>query len=175
MIGFMKYSFRAISAAFLISLGGCTGFGAPQVKIGDAETDVIAKMGKPTHRYEKNNGHLLEYARGPWGQQTYMARIDSAGKLVSFEQVLTNQKFASLKVGQATKSDVLHTIGAPSETSFLRLSQLEVWSYPYKESGVWDSIMHVHFDKEGIVRQMMSGPDPSRDPDSRWPFGRRHR
>jgi len=175
MIGYMKCSLRAITTAFLISLGACAGFGATPVKIGDTESDVIAKMGKPTHRYDENNGHLLEYARGPWGQQTYMARIDSNGQLISFEQVLTNAKFCTLKVGQATKTDVLHTIGAPSETSFLSLSQLEVWSYPYKESGVWDSIMHVHFDKQGVVRQMMSGPDPSRDPDSRWPFGRRHR
>jgi hypothetical protein len=96
-----------------------------------------------------------------------MARIDSSGKLISYEQVLTNQKFATLKPGIATKEDVLHTVGAPSETSYLPLSQLEVWSYPYKESGVWDSMMHVHFDKSGIVRRLESGPDPKRDPD-RW-------
>ncbi len=175
MANFMKYFFLAIPAVFLIGLGACVGIGTTAVSIGETESALMAKLGQPTHRYEEGNSHLLEYARGPWGQQTYMARIDSNGRLVSFEQVLTSQKFAIIKPGQATKTDVLHTIGTPSETSFLSLPQLEVWSYPYKESGVWDSVMHVHFDKQGIVRQMMSSPDLSRDPDSRWPFGRHHR
>jgi hypothetical protein len=53
---------------------------------------------------------------------------------------------------------------------YLRLSDLEVWSYPYKEAGVWDSIMSVHFDRNGILQRMQNGPDPRRDPDSRM-FG----
>ena len=100
-----------------------------------------------------------------------MGRINPNGKVVSFEQVLTTQKFASIKVGEATKMEVLRTIGAPSETSYLPLTDLEVWSYPYKESNVWNSFMHVHFDKSGIVRKMLNGPDPRYDPDSRFPFG----
>jgi hypothetical protein len=36
----------------------------------------------------------------------------------------------------------------------------EVWSYRYRESGVWNSMMHVHFDQAGVVRQMLNGPDP---------------
>ncbi len=99
-----------------------------------------------------------------------MARISADGKLISYEQVLTAQKFASIKIGESTKDDVLRMIGAPSETTYLTLSQLEVWSYPYKESGTWDSMMHVHFDNAGIVRKMLNGPDPRRDPDERFPF-----
>jgi len=54
----------------------------------------------------------------------------------------------------------LRTIGHPAETSYLPLRDLEVWSYRYKEAGVWNSIMHVHFDRNGIVRMMLNGPDP---------------
>jgi len=115
---------------------------------------------------------LLEFAKNPWGQETYIARIGSNGKLISYEQVLTAQKFPSLKVGFATKEDVLHTVGAPSETMYLALSDLEVWSYPYRENGAWNSMMHVHFDRSGTVRQMLNGPDPSRDPEWHIPLGR---
>jgi outer membrane protein assembly factor BamE (lipoprotein component of BamABCDE complex) len=139
----------------------------PPLHPGESEQAVLQTLGKPTHTYLDRNDRLLEYMTGPWGQQTWVARIDPSGKLISYEQVLTNQKFASLKPGVATKQDVLHTVGAPSETSYLPLSQLEVWSYPYKESGVWDSMMHIHFDKSGIVRRLESGPDPRRDPDRR--------
>jgi len=154
----------------LATLAGCaTLFPAP-VNVGDAESDVIAKRGQPTRRYQDGKDQLLEYALGPWGQRTYMARIGSDGKVVSFEQVLTTRKFGTIKVGEATKETVLRSIGSPSDTSYLPLRDLEVWSYPYKEADVWNSIMHVHFDRSGVVRQMMNGPDPRFDPDLRFPF-----
>jgi hypothetical protein len=158
------------SSAFIAILCGCAAF-VPPPQPGEPEQSIISRFGQPTHRYQDGADHLLEYTTGPWGQQTYMARIGSTGKLISYEQVLTNRKFASIKVGSATKNDVLRTVGAPSETTYLSLSQLEVWSYSYKESGVWDSMMHIHFDKTGIVRKMENGPDPKRDPERRrWFF-----
>jgi hypothetical protein len=167
----MKAIFRSLSTAVLVLLGACSVLLPAPITPGESEAEVIASRGQPTHRYQDGADHLLEYALGPWGQKTYMARINREGKVVSFEQVLTVQKFASIKVGEATKADVLRAIGAPSETSYLPLTDLEVWSYPYKESNAWNSIMHVHFDKSGVVRKMLNGPDPRYDPDSRFPFG----
>jgi hypothetical protein len=171
----MRFFRPAVNICLLLTLNACTSLIPAPINVGDTESDVIAKRGQPTHRYQNNKGRLLEYALGPWGQKTYMARLDENGKVVSFEQVLTNQKFASIKVGEATKEDVLRTIGAPTETSYLSLTDLEVWSYPYKESGVWNSMMHVHFDRKGIVQKMLNGPDPHFDPDERFPFGFMHR
>lgn len=166
---FMK-SFRyGLFAVLSLLLGACAGFGSDPVKPGDSESAVISKLGAPTHRYQDGNQRLLEYMKGPWGQQTYMARIGPDGRLVSYEQVLTIQKFASITPGEATKNDVLKSIGAPSDTSYLPLSELEVWSYPYKEANVWNSVMHVHFDKRGIVQRMQGGPDLRFEQDSRWP------
>jgi outer membrane protein assembly factor BamE (lipoprotein component of BamABCDE complex) len=170
----MRHIATMLSAVFLTILAGCASFGNPPIQAGEPEQQVITALGTPTHRYQDGKDHLLEYMRGPFGQQTYMARIGPDGRLISYEQVLRSDKFASIKVGQATKQDILRTIGAPSETSYLTLPQLEVWSYPYKEAGVWDSMMHVHFDNAGIVRKMMNGPDPRRDPDTRFPFGMLH-
>lgn len=167
----MKFVRHTLLTAFLITIGGCAALMPAAVNVGDSEAEVVAKRGQPTHRYQDGNVQLLEYALGPWGQKTYMARLDSSGKVTSFEQVLTTQKFASIKVNEATKDVVLRTIGGPSETSYLSLRDLEVWSYPYKEAGVWNSIMHVHFDRNGVVRQMLNGPDPRFDPDMRFPFG----
>lgn len=167
----MTALYRALIIAFLIFIEGCaTLFPAP-VNVGDTEAEVVAKRGQPTHRYQDGRDQLLEYTLGPWGQKTFMARLDSSGRVVSFEQVLTTQKFATIRVGETNKAEVLRMIGAPSETSYLSLRDLEVWSYPYKENDVWNSIMHVHFDRSGVVRQMLNGPDPRFDPDTRFPFG----
>lgn len=165
----MKLLGYVIPVVVSLLLGACASFGSPPVNPGDPESVVISKLGMPTHQYQKGDKRLLEYMKGPWGQQTYMALIGPDGRLISFEQVLTTQKFATIKVGEATKDDVLKTIGAPSDTSYLPLSELEVWSYPYKEANTWNSVMHVHFDKRGIVQRMQGGPDLRFEPDSRWP------
>lgn len=167
----MKTVTRYAVLAGLVLLSACASILPRAVNIGDTEAEVIAKRGQPTHRYRDGNMQLLEYMTGPWGQRTYMARLDTSGRLVSFEQVLTVEKFGSIKVGEANKETVLRTVGAPSETSYLPLRDLEVWSYPYKENDVWNSMMHVHFDRTGVVQQMLNGPDPRFDPDRRFPFG----
>ncbi|MFD2272900.1 hypothetical protein ACFS07_21955 [Undibacterium arcticum] len=130
------------------------------VNPGDSDAQVISKLGRPTARYQDGGQQLLEYRHGPAGQQTYMARIGADGRLMSYEQVLTMQKFGTIRVGEATKADVLRSVGQPAEVSTLTLPQLEVWSYRYKENNVWNSMMHVHFDKSGIVRLLQNGPDP---------------
>lgn len=137
---------------------------------GDPVAAVTAKMGPPTGVYPAPDGQILEYATGPMGQFTFMARIGADGRLQSYEQVLTGEKFATIKIDRATKEDVLRTIGRPAERSRIALRNYEVWSYRYKEAGVWNSLMHVHFDQNGIVRQMLNGPDPLFEVRDRHPF-----
>ncbi|MFT5591481.1 MAG: hypothetical protein ACI9ZF_003682 [Bradyrhizobium sp.] len=161
--------FRPFILVLALLSGGCAALLAPPVLPGATEAAVLDKLGTPTHRYTLGEDHLLEYAKGPWGQRTWMARIGSDGRLVSYRQVLTTAMFATLVPGVADKQQVLRTIGAPGETSSLPRIDMEVWSYAYKESDVWDSMMHVHFDRQGIVRQMLNGPDLRFDPDRRFP------
>lgn len=136
----------------------------PPVQPGQSEAEVIARLGRPSNVYQDGASRLLEYMHGPVGQTTDMARIGPEGRLVSFEQVLTMQKFGTIMPGEADKDKVLRTIGAPSKIHFYTLSQLESWSYPFKENGVWDSLMSVYFDKAGMVRRLENGPDPNYQP-----------
>lgn len=170
----MKKTIRNTCLAVFLStsLGACAAFTPVTLASGESEQAVLAKLGKPTGRFDDGADHLLEYARAPFGQQTYMARIGPDGKLISYEQVLTSQKFALIKPAITRKEEVLRIIGGPTETSFLSLPQLEVWSYRYKESGAWNSLMHVHFNKAGVVEKLMNGPDPLYEPDERFPLGR---
>jgi hypothetical protein len=163
----MKHAFQGLLAALLATLAGCALMTNPPVA-GTTESEIVAQLGRPTASYQDGNNKLLEYAHGPAGQQTYMARIGTDGKLISYEQVLTAERFGTIKIGEASKDDVLHAIGTPSETSYLSLPKLEVWSYRYKESGVWNSMMHVHFDQAGIVRKLQNGPDPLYDHDGHF-------
>jgi hypothetical protein len=170
-IFYRLFTKEALCIAFLgLMIGGCAGPGSRSVALGESESQVVSKLGSPTNIYREGKFQLLEYKTGPWGQRTYMARIGPDGKLVSYEQVLTDAKFAGIAVGKASKDDVLRQVGSPSETSYLALKDLEVWSYPYKESDTWNSVMHIHFDRQGIVHSLLSTQDLRFDPDRRWPF-----
>ena len=148
-------------STLLLALAGCAGMLRTPPSPGDPEGTVLAKFGQPNGRHaDPAGGQVLEYATGPMGQFTYMAHIGPDGRLTRFEQVLDGPGFGRIQVGKATKPDVLRLIGRPAETSYLSLRDMEVWSYRYKESGVWNSMMHVHFDRAGVVQQMMNGPDP---------------
>lgn len=156
----MRKTTKTALAAWLWLLGGCASLGGPPAAVGDSLDTVKLKLGEPTASYSAGPELLLEYAHGPMGQSTWMAHIGADGRLTLFEQVLTDAKFATIKVGTATHEEVLRTLGRPAETSYLPLRDFEVWSYRYKESGVWNSMMHVHFDRSGVVRMMQNGPDP---------------
>jgi hypothetical protein len=147
----------------LLAMGGC-GIFRQTPSVGDPTGVVIQKMGLPRATYpDPGGGQELEYTTEPMGQYTWMAHISPDGRLASFEQVLTGETFAKIKIDQATKADVLRIIGHPAEISSVAQHHYEVWSYRYKEAGVWNSMMHVHFDGDGTVRQMLNGPDPMRD------------
>lgn len=70
-----------------------------------------------------------------------------------------NDSFKPIQLGVTTQADLMRLYGRPDETTYLQLRDLQVWSYRYKESGVWDSMMHIMMDRQGIVRETMSGPD----------------
>lgn len=156
----ITFSVRAAVLAACIGLSGCAGLMRTMPSPGDPVPTVVAKFGQPTATFNDAGGQVLEYAFGPMGQQTWMARFSPDGRLTSFEQVLTGQKFATIKIDVATKEDVLRILGRPAERSYLALPDLTVWSYRYKENDVWNSMMHVHFNRAGVVKMMQNGPDP---------------
>ncbi|MES2901119.1 MAG: outer membrane protein assembly factor BamE [Pseudomonadota bacterium] len=141
-------------------LAGC-GALMPALPAPGASVDAVtAAWGKPSAVYPDGPDRVLEYATGPMGQNTWMARIGPDGRVLSFEQVLTSEKFATIGIGTSTREQVLRTLGRPAERSQVAMRNYEVWSYRYKESGVWNSMMHVHFDTAGVVQMMQNGPDP---------------
>jgi len=151
---------QAVAAVILpLALSACASWQPANLQLGETEQQVISQLGQPTSRIPDENGEILEYNRNPWGQATHLAKFGPDRKLRSYEQVLTTQHFAKITLGSATKMDVLRTVGHPSETSYLPRQQLEVWSYPYRESGAWNSIMHIHFNQNGIVTLMQNTQD----------------
>jgi hypothetical protein len=156
----MRKMIKLASCGLLVLLTACSGMMRTAPVAGDTADVVKAKFGAPTAVYPLADGQVYEYATGPLGQYTWMATLGPDGRLVSFEQVLSERGYGRIKIDVSTKADVLRTLGRPAETSFVAMHNYEVWSYRYKESDVWNSMMHVHFDRGGVVRLMQNGPDP---------------
>jgi hypothetical protein len=130
---------------------------------GEPAANVMARLGRPTGSYPNGADTMLEYAYGPFGQYTWMARIGPDGRLVSYEQVLTSQKFATVKLGKDTKETILRTFGRPAQVVHYASVDGDVWLYRYKEQDVWNSMMSVEFNRGGVVQAMVNGPDEERE------------
>jgi len=145
---------------FPILLAACAG---PPPAPGTPVDLVQARLGRPTGSYADGADTMLEYAYGPWGQYTWMARIGPDGKLISYEQVLSSEKFATVKPGKDNKESILRTFGRPTQVTHYHSVDGDVWLYRYKEQDVWNSMMSVQFDRAGVVQAMVNGPDEERE------------
>jgi hypothetical protein len=80
-----------------------------------------------------------------------------------FEQVLTDRSFDRLSEGVWTPERVQCEFGPPEKISGTGLpGEVQVvWSYRYRQYGVWYSLMYVFFGTDGkVVTQFFAGPDP---------------
>ncbi|WP_229218149.1 hypothetical protein [Rugamonas apoptosis] len=153
----------AILAVLATACAGRGGWGVPSLTPGTPEATVRAALGTPTATYRDGVDTLLEYAYGPAGQTTWMARLDPQGRLVSYQQVLTSANFATVRIGKDDRDAILHRFGRPAEVRRFAYSPSDVWMYRYKEQDVWDSVMYVEFAANGTVGRMVNGPDPERE------------
>jgi hypothetical protein len=154
----------AVALALTLALSACAPLVRRAPAAGTPLAEVTARLGRPTAVYPApDGGQVLEYRGQPMGQFQHMARIGADGRLLSYDQVLTTENFARVEIGHWNKDDILRHFGRPAEVSRERVNDDEVWSYRYKEKGVWDSLMNITFTKLGVVRRMDNSPDPVLD------------
>ena len=145
------------SATSVALLAACAGYGPGDLRPGQSEAELRARMGEPTGRYAlADGGAKIEYARGPMGKHTYMVDVDAAGRVRGWEQVLTEARFEALPIA-APQADVRQQLGRPSETRVGWRGVGEVWSYRYESLFCrWFQVWLV----EGRVREAAFAEDP---------------
>ncbi len=148
-----------LSVALLVA--GCAGYGPGDLKPGQSEADVRARMGEPTDKTSlPSGGTRLDYARGPMGAHTYRVELDASGSVRSVSQVLTEANFATVRRGES-KADVRDRLGRPSEQRTGWRGVGEVWSYRYdhRVECRWFQVWLV----EEFVREASYAIDPNCD------------
>lgn len=146
----------ALSASLL---AGCVNMSSPAKLAPGADADAIrAQLGAPTGRYALADGaQRLEYARGPYGRETWMLDVDAQGRLIKAVQVLTESTFATIKAGM-TRDEVLRAIGRPGNVGYVGWQKQTVWNYRY--ASPFCQWFQVGLSQAGVVQDTGYGPDP---------------
>ena len=147
----------AVCAAFFF----CACAMPDSIKPGMTESDVLSTYGKPdSHFTLPDGGKRIEYNRGEWMQRSWMVDFDRDGRVVGVDQVRDEEHFARLRPGMDTKESVRRELGTPWKVEYYPPSKLTAWLYPYREAGIYYSVMAVMFDPSGVYRRSENGPDP---------------
>ena len=147
-------------AAVALASAGCVNMNNPTRLVPGASADEIRQwLGEPSGRYPLAGGaQRLEYARGPFGKQTWMLDVDAGGRLTSATQVLTEKQFNAIRAG-ATADEVLRTIGRPSNVGYVGWHKTQtVWSYRY--ASPFCQWFQVGLSEAGVVEDTGYGPHP---------------
>lgn len=135
------------------SLAGCDYVAQKELQPGvSTAEDVRRMMGKPEMIWEEEDGsQVLEYVRGPAGNETYMVGIDPQGRYLGMKNVLVQETFDRVRPGMS-RDDVRRLLGKPGEIERYALKQEVVWSWRFTGPYNRPDMFNVHFDPEGRVR-----------------------
>jgi hypothetical protein len=124
---------RVVSTAVIacIALVGCAGWAPAALPPGSSIESARSGVIKPGAEYPlPGGGTRLEFAQGSFGKQTFMLDFDAAGRLVSTQQVLTEQNFATVAPGLSA-ADLREKLGRPAQVFSVPWQKQHVWNYRY--------------------------------------------
>ncbi|HET7773880.1 MAG TPA: hypothetical protein VFK82_08655 [Burkholderiaceae bacterium] len=152
----------APSLMLLALLAGCAGPVTPGMPMAQA----LAERGTPAVRLALPGGGERVIYSNTFGQFNQVIESDATGQVRRVYNSLTDEGFAQIRIGQWTQEDVRAAFGRPAETTIVGFAEkrARVWSYRYRQDGVWNSLMHVHFGEDGRVSEFYPGPDPLFEP-----------
>jgi hypothetical protein len=117
--------------ALALLLGGCASYGPSQLRVGESADDATRAMGTPTALYERPaGGQRIEFARGPYGRETWMVDTDASGHVIGWSQVLTDANFATVSNGM-TRDELLLRLGTPGERHRIGWQDRDLWAWRY--------------------------------------------
>lgn len=149
---------RCVVLLTAAALSACSSYGPGSLNKDATVESTLQAMGKPTADVVLPNGERrLEYARGPYGKHTYMLDFDPQGRLLRWDQVLTESRFNAIRAGM-TADDVLSQIGHASETYYIGWQKQNVWAYRYETP--FCQWFQVGLDPQGRVVDTAYGADP---------------
>ncbi len=143
----MKRFFLAAMVAS--SLAGCASYSGLANQPGVTADVVLARLGEPTHRYERNGTEIWEYDRGVYSYYGYHFEFDADHSLVRYVQTRTEKNAATIALHTATEDDVKAIIGWPVRDHVVRGNR--IWEWPMVNYVGLPARLVVQFADDGTV------------------------
>ena len=144
-----KFFIKLFPVALLSLLTACAGYSPGRSLVGQTREFLIAQMGLPEREYASNAFQKLQYPRGPAGWHTYFVYLDQDDRVADWEQVLTEQRFDTLKPGM-TRDEVIDSVGISRVRNQLARNRGYLWYYRYENTQCRSFI--IEFDGQNTVR-----------------------
>jgi outer membrane protein assembly factor BamE (lipoprotein component of BamABCDE complex) len=154
---------RRIAAGLLLTVAivACSVPGS--VKPGDTQDAVRSAAGRPTAVVALPDGGVRwQYSGQPYDQSVWNINMNAQGRVVSVEQMMSDEAFARIRSGKDTRADVLREFGQPAETFSFPMMDETAFMYRYFIHGGFYAAMFVYFDPQGVVKRTETGMDPWR-------------
>jgi len=139
----------------LLWLGACSVFPISSITPGMSREEVLSRMGAPTATVPLAQGTRLQYSGQPGGQYAFMVDVDSAGRVASVRQVLTEKDFERIVPGKWNEADVLREFGRPA-----LIGRVGSWNgdiLTYRWYGMQDMFYWVYLDGGRVVQKAHPG------------------
>jgi len=124
-------------------------------------------MGKPAMvRKATSGGQVLWYPKLPYGRESWAARLNAKGVLVSFDQRLTDAYISKVRANKTRANEVLDLLGPPFRKAKFPFKNLESWEYqlpPRPEP----QTLYLEISPDSVVRSVYRLND--RDRGSKFP------
>jgi hypothetical protein len=109
---------------------GCAGYAPSPDLVGQQSSALTQVLGQPERESIVDGKKRLHFPRGPAGSHTYFVYLDDEDRVLGWEQVLTEERFAQVAPGM-TKEQVIELIGISKITHGLGRQRGFVWHYRY--------------------------------------------
>jgi hypothetical protein len=147
----------AVKQLAALALAGCA-LWQPPLQPGDDADAVRSKLGPPAAEYPLPDGsRKWAYPTGPFGKHTTMVSFDAAGRVLAWEEALTEARFDTIEAG-LTQRQLLERLGPPGRVWAVRYHDQTVWTYRYDNTQC--KVFHVGLTPQGVVEDASYGPDP---------------
>ena len=145
----MRSAFTPLVVVLSFMLASCAGYAPHDQLIGQDRVALVTAMGQPERETTVGNYKKLHFVRGPSGWDTYFVYLDPSNQVVRWEQVLTEDRFDTIRAGM-TREEVIETIGVSKITNGLARDRGYVWHYRYKTTQCRSFV--IEFTPEDAVR-----------------------
>lgn len=153
-------------------LAGCTSM--VDLPEGSSYAQVQQQYGRPTVECDNPPYILRVWSQQPMGYYAWRGVFDNNDQLIDIQQVLSDPLFAQLEQEIKNNSWDLDKVGCnfgpPAEQSVAPYVgvRMKVWSYRYKQSGVWPMMMNIFFDENDKVHAIQRSMDPRENDGDFW-------